>query len=79
MFGQGLPGVREKVEAARGILDEAARNRAFAEAVADINNRQQAWLPIISRRTVLLVNKKVSGVFLDVCGTPVWSSLNVNE
>lgn len=79
VFGQGLPAIKEKVEAARGILDAEARNRAYADAVADINNRQQAWLPIISRHTVLLVNKKVSGVLLDVCGTPIWSSLNVNE
>ena len=79
IFGQGLPGIKEKLQAARSILDEAARNQAYAEVVSDINSRQQAWLPIVSRRTVLLENHRTDGAFIDVCGTPVWSFLKVNE
>lgn len=76
-FGEGLPGVRERIQAARGILSESERASAYADVVDYINTHQTAWVPIVSRHTVLLVKERLTGVFVDACGTPVWSTLIV--
>jgi peptide/nickel transport system substrate-binding protein len=79
VFGEPLPGVKEKVQAARSLVDEARRNQAYAEIVSEISRKQVTWLPVVSRRTVLLSSHRAEGLFIDACGTPVWSFLRFHE
>jgi ABC-type transport system substrate-binding protein len=78
-FGQPLPGVRESMERTRSILDPAARRNAWQSVVADVAQKQSGWIPLFSRRTIILSRAEVAGVFVDVCGTPVWSYLGVRQ
>lgn len=78
-FGEEIPEVRQKLESARSIINDAERQNARAKVIGEINAAQSVWLPIISRHTVLLCSGRVDGLVLDICGTAVWSSLKVNE
>jgi ABC-type transport system substrate-binding protein len=78
-FGQPLPGVRNEIEKARSILDRQNRRTAWQGLVKDVDDSQYGWIPLFSRRTVILSHPEVSGIFLDACGTPVWSYLSFRE
>ena len=72
-FGQGIAGLREKVEEARGILDPAERLKKWAEAIAWLETQQTAWMPIVTRDSVLLLSSRISDARFESTGTPNWS------
>lgn len=78
-IGQPLEGVAEQIETARGTLDPERRQALYAEVLADINQRQHTFLPLLSRNTVLMYRDHVDGLFVDVNGVPYWTFIGAGE
>ena len=75
-FGQPLPGIRGAIEVARGELDPAKRVQAWNEVAGKVMAEQTGWVPLLTRKTLVITADRVSGNFVDQCGTPVGASWN---
>jgi hypothetical protein len=71
--GQPVKGINEQLDIARGTLADDARAEAYRRLGQTIDTQQSAWLPLVSRDTVYLVNASVDRVFLDANGVPYWA------
>ena len=79
LFGQPIDGLGESALAARGVLDMQARRMAYASVAGEIGRTQTAWTPLLSRSTVMMVNSRCDGLFLDSNGFPYYLFLRLNE
>lgn len=78
-IGQPVRGIGDAVTAARSLLDIEKRQGAYTALVDRINEEQAAWLPIVSRNTVLLVSDRIDGEILDSNGVVYWTRLTTRE
>lgn len=72
-FGQEIAGLREKVEEARGTLEVTERLKKWNEAIAWLEAQQTAWMPMLTRDSVLLLSSRISDALFESTGTPNWS------
>jgi ABC-type transport system substrate-binding protein len=68
-FGEPRDDVGVPLAEGRGILDPAARAAAYRRVVSLIDERQESWVPLMSRKAVFLHDKAVRP-WLDINGTP---------
>lgn len=78
-IGQPVNGIRDAVTAARGALNANDRQSAYEDLVASIDAEQSAWLPVVSRNTVLMVSDRLEGAILDRNGVIYWTNLTIRE
>lgn len=78
-IGQPVNGIGDAVTSARGILVDSNRQAAYRDLVASIDAEQSAWLPVVSRSTVLMVSDRVQGEILDRNGVVYWTDLSIRE
>ncbi|MBL9144120.1 MAG: ABC transporter substrate-binding protein [Verrucomicrobiaceae bacterium] len=69
-FGEARDDISAALGQARGVPDDSLRAEAFSKVVSLIDEHQQSWVPLMSRKAVVIHSESTLPAF-DANGTPI--------